>query len=100
MADVGEKAALYLIQLLELLIALLELLAVGVELKTQGEFAETYLVIKPTTRNDENARDKKKIKVVKEDALVLHRARREDTSRQIGAQRKHKDDDAVEQGPA
>src|SRR5438034_4382243 len=99
MADVGEKAALYLIQLLELLIALLELLAVGVELKTQGEFAETYLVIKPTAGDNEDPGNKEEIKVVKENAAVGDGARGQDTGGQISGQGKDKNEDAVQQRP-
>ena len=46
MADVGEKPALDLIQLHQLLIVFLKHLFVSIQLKAQGELAEAQPVIK------------------------------------------------------
>ena len=51
MADVGEEAALDLVEFAEFLVGFFELLPVLVQLETQGEFTEAEAVEKVISRN-------------------------------------------------
>src|ERR1041384_3780751 len=81
MADIGEKAALDLIELLQFLVGFFEGAAAFVQLKAQRKFAESVFGVKKTSGHDDYAGEDQEIKIILE---VLDRKR--PRVKQAGAQ--------------
>src|ERR1035441_1476726 len=99
MADVGEEAALNLVQFHQLLVALLQRLAVPIQFEPEGELAEPNLVVKPTPANDEYSGDEEEIEIIEENAAGRQRVGMQQTCRQIGQEGQGKHQDTVQQRP-
>src|SRR5580692_10486439 len=99
MAHVGEETALQPVQLHELAVAFLQFALVLVQFITEGEFAETKLVVKVTSKDDKDARNGNEIKIIKQDVPV-HCSAVKEAGCKIKDQNLKKDDDAVQKRPA
>src|ERR1039458_6656504 len=70
MADVGEEAALDLVEFAQLLVVLLKLAAVLIELKPQGELAEAEIVEEIVPADYDDAGQRNEVKVSEENAGI------------------------------